>query len=341
MSPTRYGEREKSAREVLAEEQRNAAKVGQAVLRSVLAMATYLDAKPEAEVTATTPADDARTVLVNRVAWGAVLAGVATSLAIQLVLNILGVAAGMATLDPLTTDNPTPGAFTMGAALWWTISGIIAAAVGGYVAGRTSGSPKEETAGWHGFTAWAATTLVIFFIAASSVGAVLGGAFSALGSAFGGTVQTAATTAAAGAAARPDAFSGLEQQIRAASAGNDPAALRDAAVSSVRAALTGDAAQANDAKERAAQIVSRAEGISIEDARTRVGEYEKQYRDAEQQARQKATEAADTATKILARGSLVIAIALMFGALAAWFAGSAGAVAPTMTAAFFGTRLLR
>lgn len=304
-------------------------------------MANNLQTKSETELTPTTPADDARTVLVNRIAWGAVLAGVATSLAIQLVLNILGVAAGMATLDPLTADNPTPGAFTMGAALWWTISGVIAAAVGGYVAGRTSGSPKEETAGWHGFTAWAATTLVIFFIAASSVGAVLGGAFSALGSAFGGTVQTAATSAAAGALANPDAFSGVEQQIRAASAGNDPAALRDAAVSSVRAAITGDASQASDARERAAQIVSRAEGISIDDARTRVGEYEKQYRDAVQQARQKAAEAADTATKVVARGSLVIAIALMFGALAAWFAGSAGAVAPTMTAAFFGTRLLR
>ena len=91
------------------------------------------------------PADDARTVILNRIFWGAVFAGVAAGLAIQLVLNILGASLMAAILDPLGGDNPSAGNLSMGAALWWAVSGILAGAVGGYVAGRTSGSPDDGT----------------------------------------------------------------------------------------------------------------------------------------------------------------------------------------------------
>ena len=43
--------------------------------------------------------DDRRTMLCNRISWGAVLAGVAVSLVMQLLLNVLGVGIGMSSLD--------------------------------------------------------------------------------------------------------------------------------------------------------------------------------------------------------------------------------------------------
>ena len=111
-----------------------------------------------------TPAEDVRTIMLNKISWGAVLAGVVVALVTQLLLNMLGLGIGVATLDPGTGDNPSAATFSIGAGVWWTVSGIIAALVGGYAAGRLSGRPKEATAGWHGLTAWALTTLVIFYL---------------------------------------------------------------------------------------------------------------------------------------------------------------------------------
>ena len=57
------------------------------------------------------------------------------------------------------------------------------------------------------------------------------------------------------------------------------------------------------------------------------------------QAEQKAKEAAEVAAKATARGAAVIFFALLFGALAAWIGGRAGAVEPTVTPGRTGMRV--
>ena len=47
-----------------------------------------------------TPAEDARTIMINQVSWGAVLAGVVVALVTQLILNMIGIGIGASTLDP-------------------------------------------------------------------------------------------------------------------------------------------------------------------------------------------------------------------------------------------------
>ncbi|HZA94299.1 MAG TPA: hypothetical protein VE420_16870 [Gemmatimonadales bacterium] len=291
-------------------------------------------------VSPVTPAEDARTILLNRVSWGAVLAGVVVALVTQLVLNLLGIGVGAATLDPGAgaDENPSASSFSIGAGIWFAVSGILAAGAGGYTAGRLAGRPKESTAGWHGLTAWALTTLVIFYLLTSTIGGILGGAYRTLTSALGNvaqtvgsTAQTAAQVAAPNLARVADPFSGIEQSVRDATGGNDPAALRDAAVSAVKAALTGNQQQAQDARERAAQAIARAQNIPAEQARTQVQQYEQQYRQAADRAKQQATEAADTAAKAVSRGALFAAIGLLLGGLAGWFGGRMGAVEPTIT----------
>ncbi|MET0529813.1 MAG: PhnA-like protein [Microvirga sp.] len=291
-------------------------------------------------VSGVTPAEDARTILINKISWGAVLAGVAVSLVAQLVLNMIGIGIGASTLDPMTGDNPAASSFSIGAGIWWALSGILAAFVGGYVASRLSGRPKASTGAWHGLTAWAATTLVIFYLLSTAVGGLVGGAFNTVSGALGGlgrTATTAAQTAAPALANVTDPFASIEQSVRG-STGNDPAALRDGAVASLRALMTGDAVQVNDARERAAQALARAQSIPIEQARTTVASYEQQYRQAVDQAKQRAIQAADTAAKAVSRGALLGSLALLLGALASWFGGRAGAVDPTITAWFPGTR---
>jgi len=288
-----------------------------------------------------TPAEDVRTIMINQISWGAVLAGVVVALATQIVLNMLGIGIGAATLGPVAGQSPSATSFSIGAGIWFALSGVLAALAGGYAAGRLVGAPKESTAGWHGLTTWALTTLVIFYLLTSTVGGILGGTYrtltSALGSVastVGSTAQTAAQVAAQGVAAPgvADPFSAIEQSLRSATGGNDPAALRDAAIAAVRGAVAGDQQKADELRERAAQAIARAQNISVEDARTQVQQYEQQYRQTVDQAKQQAMQAADTAARAVSRASLLGAISLLLGAIAGWFGGRMGAVEPTLTA---------
>jgi hypothetical protein len=295
-----------------------------------------------------TPAEDARSIMLNKISWGAVLAGVVVALVTQLVLNLLGIGIGAATLNPTggAADNPSASSFSIGAGLWFALSGILASLAGGYAAGRLAGKPKESTAGWHGLTTWALTTLVIFYLLSSTVGGILGGAYRTVSGALGGvtsavgqTAQTAAQAAAPGLAQVTDPFGAIERQVRDTTGGNDPAALRDAAVAAVRAALTGDQARAEEARTRAAEAIARAQNIPVEEARKRVAGYEQQYRQTADQAKQQAAEAADTAATAVSRGALFGALGLILGAVAAWFGGRMGTVEPTITTRFgFGTQ---
>lgn len=287
--------------------------------------------KDAPHMTAITPAEDVRTVLINNISWGAVFAGVAISLVTQLLLNMLGIGIGAATIDPATGDNPSVTSFSIGAAVWWTVAGVIAAFLGGHAAGRLSGRPKESTAGWHGVTAWAVTTIIVFFLLTSTIGAVIGGALAAVKSTVGGVGRTALETAAP-AVTNTDMFGDIERQIRERSGGTDPQALRDAAVSAMRAVVLGDPAQADAARQRAAEALAQAQNISVDEARAQVTQYEEQYRQAAAQAKQKAVQAADAAANATSKGALFGFVALLLGAIAAWFGGRMGAVDPTMTA---------
>jgi hypothetical protein len=271
---------------------------------------------------------------VNKISWGAVFAGVALALAVQFLLNLLGVGVGAAVLDPATTDNPDPGTFSIAGGLWFVVSGIVAAFVGGYVASRVSGRPSKTTGSYHGLTSWAVTTLVVLYLLTTSVGTLVGGAFSGLSGIIGGVGRTAATvtTAAAPAVATSvDPMADIERQIRSATGGNDPAALRDAAVAAVRAVVTGDEATAEEARNRAADAIARAQNIPADEARAQVQRYEESYRASVERAKQQATEAAETAATVISSGALLGFLSLVLGAVAAWFGGAYGTTRTVVT----------
>ncbi len=186
------------------------------------------------------------------------------------------------------------------------MSGIIAAFVGGYIASRLSGRPKASTGGWHGLTSWALTTLVIFYLLSRAVGSLIGGAFNTVSGALGGlghTVASAAQTAAPALTQGTDPVASFQQAIQAPAA-NDPANLKDATTSLMRTLVTGDEAQATDARERVSQALAKSQNIPIDQVRARVASYEKQYRDKTAEVKQKAAETADTAAKTVSRGAL-------------------------------------
>jgi hypothetical protein len=278
--------------------------------------------------------------MINRVSWGAVFAGVALALVVQLILNLLGLGLGASTLSPVSGDSPSAATFSVGAGIWWALSSIIAALAGGYTAGRLSGQPKESSGAWHGLTAWALTTLTVFYLLTTTIGGIIGGAFQTLGTAASGTAQTigsiaqtAVQTAAPALSRTADPFSDIERSLRNAAGAADPMALRDAAVTAMRAALTGDPKQTQDARERAAQAIAKSQNVSIDEARSHVARYEQQFRQAIDEAKQRAASAAEAAATATSRGALFGVFALILGAIAAWFGGRLGAVDPTLTSA--------
>ncbi|MEX2692954.1 PhnA-like protein [Rhizobium mongolense] len=267
------------------------------------------------------------TAAINKISWGAVFAGVVLALAVQILLNLLGVGIGAAVLDPGTSDNPTAGSFSIVGGLWFVVAGIIASFIGAYAASRLSGRPSTSTGGFHGITTWAVTTLVILYFLTTSVGALVGGAFSGLSTAVGGVGRTAATAATAAApliAAATDPMGDIERQIRNSSGGNDPQALQTAAVAAMKAMVTGDQSKIEEAKTRAADALAKAQNISVDQARAKVDEYEASYRASVEQAKQQALEAAQTTAQIVSRGALLGFVALVLGVIAAWFGGVAG-----------------
>ena len=267
------------------------------------------------------PAEDMRTIAMNRISWGAVLAGVVTALVIQLLLNILGAGIGMGTLDVMRTENnPETSTASLVAAAWWTLTGIIASYVGGTVAGRLAGAPDRSTAGWHGFVAWAATTLIIFYLLTTSLSSLVGGTLNRLGS-FGQAAGQAAANVAPGLGQVADPFAAIEQELRSQTGGNvDTGAARDAVVAAVRSAFTGNQAERQQATNRAVDAYAQAANIPPDEARRRVGALQQRYDQAAQQARQ----AADATKQVVSQAAIFGVGALALGALAAWFGGASG-----------------
>lgn len=268
-----------------------------------------------------------RTFARSNISWGAVFAGVVMALTVQFLLNLLGVGIGAAVIDPGTGDNPAASSASIAGGLWYVVAGVIGAFAGGYVSSRLSGRTGRNTGSYHGLVSWAVATMVVLYLLTTSIGALVGGAFNGVTSAAGGVGGAASTAmqAAGPSLATMNPIADLDRSVRENS-GSDPQALQAGAVTAMQAVVTGDPAKAEEARGRAAEALAKARNIPVDQARVQIGDYEAKYRQAVAQAKQQATNAAVTATKVVSRGALLGFVALLLGAIAAWFGGAMGAV---------------
>lgn len=268
-------------------------------------------------------ADDIQTNLRNRVAWGAIIAGVAAALVTQLLLNMLGVGVGAASLDiGAGADNNGTG-FSIGAGIWWIIAGVVAAFVGGMTAGRLAGAARVGTAHWHGLVTWCVTTLMVVYLLTSAVGGILGGAFNVLGGAVRGVGSAAASTAT-GVASVTDSDA-VARQARQIVDPNGAQAVQDNVGAYLKASLQGDKAAASAAKSRAVDGLARSANITPPEADHRIEQTEASARQAYDAAKQKATQAAEAVRSGVATASILGFFALVLGAAASWFGAGFGA----------------
>ena len=291
------------------------------------------------------------------VSWGAILAGAAAAAALSLILLVLGVGFGFSTISPW--PNSGIGAAALGASsiAWLILIQIIAAGLGGYLAGRlrikwatvhTDEVYFRDTA--HGFLAWAIAALVV----ATLIGTVIGKTMSTSVSA-GATI--AATVAGMAGASSPiaadysssPASSGTDgNNADRSNGGNGDAMMRYMVDSLFRSDQSApDATASADLAVRVeagrifinslhasslprqdeqylAQVVARRTGLSITDADKRVSATFNIVHTAIANAEQDARQAADHARKTAAYSALWMFVSLLSGAFIASFAATFG-----------------
>jgi hypothetical protein len=158
-----------------------------------------------------------------RIKWPAVWAGLVVGMSAQLVLALLGLAIGAWSID--LQDAQPAGGVPLGAGLWTGLSLLLSAFIGGYVTARLSGNFVRSDGMYHGAVVWGVTWLVFAWLTTTAMSFMLGGVFSALGSALQTTGQ-GLTSAASAALTKLDPKSTLSIS---------PAALRQQIESTLQA----------------------------------------------------------------------------------------------------------
>lgn len=149
-------------------------------------------------------------VVVRRISWGSVIAGVVTAIALSLLFTTLGTSLGLSMLQP-KADDVVNGA-DKAVLAWSVISVVISLACGGFIAGRLAGTDGTV----HGFLSWATSLIVASVLGFMAVGGALNMAGSAVGSvasATGSAVSGLGSVAAKAAGGTADMAKNLSDRL--------------------------------------------------------------------------------------------------------------------------------
>src|SRR5688500_8206212 len=89
--------------------------------------------------------------------WSAVLAGATAAVAIWMLLQLIGMGAGLAAVE--LDDSGSLRSVGIGTTVWSMIAPLVAMFVGGLVAGRLATTFDSKVGAAHGFVTWAVTSL--------------------------------------------------------------------------------------------------------------------------------------------------------------------------------------
>jgi hypothetical protein len=257
--------------------------------------------------------------VLRGVSWSAIFAGVTAAIAVQLLLNLLGVGVGAATINPQQGQQPGQG-LAIGAAIWFALSSIISLFVGGWIAGRLAGVPNRRDGALHGFVTWALASLVIFYLLSTAVGGLLGGAASVLG-------QTASLAARGAQAVSPAAANVITQatgvtpeQVQA-DAGD---LARDPNFQAFVGGVIKNGQVTPQDREALANLLVQHRNMSLQEANATIDRWQAQITQTVQQTKQTASQAATTAASGVSKGAFGSFFALLLGLAAAVMGSWAG-----------------
>lgn len=293
----------------------------------------------------------------SAISWAAILAGAAAAAALSLILLLLGAGIGLSSISPWAQKGIEASTFGVSTIIWITVTQLLAAGMGGYLAGRLrtrwANVDADEvyfrdTA--HGFLAWSVATLVTAVLITSTVGSIISGGVQAVSTITGGAANAAVAggvLAAGGEGSQPDNASGfgtgaMGYFVDSLFRQDDSFAMTTSSEinntsldTAQQAPATGEVTRIfiNSMDKEAlpqsdlsyiSQLVSRHTGLTPQEAETRVndiyGNLQASIRDAEIAAK----EAADKARKASIYTTLWLFVSLLIGAFSASLAATWG-----------------
>lgn len=295
-------------------------------------------------------------VNANAVSWASILAGATAAAALSLILLLLGAGLGLSSVSPWAHRGVSASTFGVSTIVWVTVTQILAAGMGGFLAGRLrtkwAGVHMDEiyfrdTA--HGFLAWSVATLATAALLTSLIGAIVNGAVQTTANLAGGaaTAIMADGIAAVGSEMHnSDNASGVETDTMAYFV--DSLFRTDnntsSATSTDRNIVITDTAQKTTIPEvtrifinsmsmktlpptdltYVSQIVSRYTGLTQQEAEKRVNDIYANMLSKKQNAEIAVKEAADKARKASIYATLWFFVSLLMGAFSASLAATWG-----------------
>ncbi|WP_249277523.1 hypothetical protein [Pandoraea sp. PE-S2R-1] len=293
----------------------------------------------------------------SAVSWSAIFAGGLCAAALSLILLMLGAGLGLSSVSPWVHQGLSAKAFGVSTILWVTLTQLVAAGMGGYLAGRLrtpwpdvhrDESYFRDTA--HGFLAWAVASLASAVLLTSVIGSIVNAGAPAAAPALADVALTGgATTASDGGRGATGSAGGvgyvMDSLFRAApgAAVATVAAVAPADGSTPperAAAATLVSAKAEVARiflhsirtgplpagdmQYAAQCVAQYTGLTPQDAEKRVSDAYAGMQSKLVAAEAAAKDAANKARKASAYAALWLFISLLIGAFFASLAATFG-----------------
>ncbi|MGX9964249.1 hypothetical protein ACVFYP_13045 [Roseomonas sp. F4] len=253
----------------------------------------------------------------SRVSWGAILAGGLVAVAVGAMFNILGVAIGASTIDPLVAgETPGAGSFGVAGAVWLLVANLLGLACGGYVAARLSGTADDTDGVLHGLSVWA----VAFLISAVLLGNVVSGAARGVGGLMQGATEAVSSAAIQAVPEVSDADALVDRLQASLQGGGDPAALTEDQRRTEIARLIGERARQGSftpaTRDRLSALAAAEFEITPAEATQRITALEAEATRLTQVAEQRAREAADAAARAASIGAFWLFATLLLGAAA-------------------------
>jgi hypothetical protein len=247
------------------------------------------------------------------VSWASIAAGGVAAAALTLLLIAFGAGLGLSAVSPWSDSGVTGSTFATGTGIYLVIVGVMASAVGGYLAARlrtkwtgihTHEMFFRDTA--HGLLAWAFATVISAAVLGAATTHLVGGAAGGLAAAAPQAAQNIAPTDIA-----TDKLFRSDTPAPAPNGAGNGAARSEVSRLLVTSFRAGDVSAADRAY--LARLVAARTGISQAEAEKRVNDVIAETK-----------QAIDDARRAAASFAMWMAAAMLFGAFAASLAAAEG-----------------
>ncbi len=270
---------------------------------------------------------------VYAVSWAAILAGAAAAAALSLILLLLGAGLGLSSVSPWAHKGVSASTFGISTIVWLIVTQVLAAGMGGYLAGRLrirwAGVPSDEvyfrdTA--HGFLTWSVATLVTAALLASAIGSIVNTSVQAAATLGSGAKASAAAAGLSNQASEEMGYivdamfrQNFNNSTSMATPQNSAATPSTEVTRILTNSMTTNALPEADLSY-ISQLVARHSGLTQADAEERVNGV---YVNMQTKARE-AQVAADKARKASIYATLWLFVSLLMGAFSASLAATWG-----------------